>query len=178
MSTTKANIYLSFSLLRLLNKTRSFIYNGPLMIFFFCRWPYSISVMNCPYLYQYATSQACKVIYHHTYHHRCICSYISMSNFMLLLCIAIVISSLNMPLILRKIHNQDLIVYSVQIFIYTICIETELKNVLWYLSKHIVMMAMMIIVVVDVVPRFREMAVVIDERQHYTEKTKQTLHKM
>ena len=68
--------------------------------------------------------------------------------------------------------------YSVQIFIYTICIETELKNVLWYLSKHIVMMAMMIIVVVDVVPRFREMAVVIDERQHYTEKTKQTLHKM
>ena len=99
MSTTKANIYLSFSLLRLLNKTRSFIYNG-------------------------------------------------------------------------------LRVYILQILMDSICIETEMKNVLRYLTKHIVMMAMMIIVVVDVVRRFREMAVVIDERQHYTEKTKQTLHKM
>ena len=54
----------------------------------------------------------------------------------------------------------------------SICIETELKNVLRYLSKHIVMMEMMIIVVVDVVRRFREMAVVIDERQHYNEKNK------
>ena len=72
----------------------------------------------------------------------------------------------------------DLRVYSVHILMYSICIETGLKNVLRYLSKHIVMMAMMIIVVVDVVRRFREMAVVIDERQHYNEKTKQTLHKM
>ena len=54
----------------------------------------------------------------------------------------------------------------------SICIETELKNVLRYLSKHIVMMEMMIIVVVDVVRRFREMAVVIDERQHYNENNK------
>ena len=68
--------------------------------------------------------------------------------------------------------------YILQILMDSICIETEMKNVLRYLTKHIVMMAMMIIVVVDVVPRFREMAVVIDERQHYTEKTKQTLHKM
>ena len=76
------------------------------------------------------------------------------------------------------IFTQDLRVYSVHILMHSICIETGLKNVLRYLSKHIVMMAMMIIVVVDVVRRFREMAVVIDERQHYNEKTKQTLHKM
>ena len=78
----------------------------------------------------------------------------------------------------ERLFNQDLRVYILQILMDSICIETEMKNVLRYLTKHIVMMAMMIIVVVDVVRRFREMAVVIDERQHYNEKTKQTLHKM
>ena len=79
---------------------------------------------------------------------------------------------------LKYLFDLENPLYSVHIIMYSICIETGLKNVLRYLSKHIVMMAMMIIVIVDVVRRFREMAVVIDERQHYNEKTKQTLHKM